>query len=318
MKNFLSIQRITPLIVALLVLSLSSFAQERAKSNASNSVYRAQLALDSVTAKLTHLQKEILYSRQQDSIEFQTQLANQQRRFDDVLSTALSISASNVGNTIQFLALILAALVAIVGLLGFAGKLYLGKIQQGINLKFDQKSKEVEISVEESRVLFYLTSREFYALAVASLQKILTLDSNNFFAHEKLGFLFLGDVLNQPERAVHHNKAAIHSKPNELFPYINLQIALDHAKHPFDEIEAAFNKLMYMAKQIGADEMTYGKAKLFFADNIRHTAPDKKEQARTLYKEALQHFSKVLDEQRLVERDRWSNQANEGLRNLGD
>lgn len=318
MKTFMLFQIIAALITTLLALPPSSLSQGNSKNSAYDRLVQAQQAIDSVNARLRHLEREILRSRQQDSVEFYTQLTNHQRRLDDLLSTAISISTSNVGNTIEFLGLILAALVAIVSFLGFVGKMYLTKIQQDINLRFDQKSKEVEISVEESRVLFYLSSREFYPLAIASLQKILTLDPNNFFAHEKLGFLFLGDVLNQPERAVHHNKAAIRSKPTELFPYINLQIALDHAKHPFDEINAAFNKLMEMAIQLGADEMTYGKAKLFFADNIRHSAPDKKEQARKLYKEALQHFSKVLDEQRRAERDRWSNQANEGLQNLGN
>jgi tetratricopeptide (TPR) repeat protein len=270
---------------------------------------------------MDQIERNLLMNHQRDSVTIHQTIQQQKEDIINLLTTSTSISTSNVGNTIEFLGLILAVIVAIASLLAFFGRWYLRHILNqavhSIENTFKQKSRELSATAEETKANSYLSIGQF-GLAAATLDSLLKIDPNNFFAHEKLGFLFTRDILNQPERAVFHNKAAIKLKPDSLFPYINLQVALDHASHPFDEIEASFKKVLEKSIEIGADEMTYGKAKLFFADKLFAVHPNRKDEAKKLYNEAIAHFNNVLEPWRAEEKAKWTKQAQEGLNRIAE
>jgi tetratricopeptide (TPR) repeat protein len=186
-----------------------------------------------------------------------------------------------------------------------------------IDKKFLEKSKQIGIAAEQTKADWYLSIGQF-GLAAGLLEGILKSDPDNFFAHEKLGYLYNRDGLNQPERAVHHNMEAIRIQPASLFPYINLHVALDHAKHPFDEIADAFKNALVQTIKNGADEMTYGKLKLIFADELFSAYPDRNQESKRYYSEAISHLNKVSEPSRFPERDKWMKQAQDGLKRVTD
>jgi len=307
-------------LVLIVLIPLSVLSQQSVKvSSSSQEIIALRTKLDSANQQIRFLNRLLSERYSRDSTKLWQTLSDQRRELNDILSTSLSISGSNVGNTIHFLALIFGIIGVLLVVFAGAGKFYLDnhvrKVTERYEQRFAERAKVMEVSVDESRANFFLSIHQ-YQLASEVFEKILTLDSNNFFAHEKLGFLYLGDILGKPESAVHHNREAIRLRSNELFPYINLQIALDHANHPLPELEDAFNKVIQMANLLKADAMTFGKAKLFFAGKLAALDPNRKQEAVRLNQEAITHFSNVTEPSRATERMRWTNQAQQNIQQL--
>lgn len=301
---------------------------EKSKKNTESEVTEKKTAKDTITvridsldANLTKVATELENLRKSQSAILEKEFARQNEQINNLLSNALSISGSNVGNTLGFLSLLVTILVFMLTLLGGAGYLilrqFLNGLQRKYEEKFQEKSNEFDLVIQESRANFFLTKKEFHS-AKDVFEKILTIDPEYYSAHEKLGLLYLGDILGKPEKAVLHNRKAIEIRPNNLYPYINLQIAVDHAHYPFEENEKAFNKALEMCGILNADEMTIGKVKLFFADKVRTLRPDALERAKKLYQEAIEHLEKVKDEERREAKETWLTQARNGLGSLGN
>lgn len=309
---------------------------EKAKENVKLEVATKKLPedsivarIDSLAANLTKITTELENLRESQSAMLEKELTRQNEQINSLLSNAMSISSSNVGNTLGFLSLLVAIITIILALLGGAGyfilRQFLNGLQRKYEDKFREKSNEFELVIEESRANFYLTKGQ-NGSAKDVFEKILTIDPEYYSAHEKLGFLYLGDILGKPDKAVIHNRKAIEIRPNNLFPYINMQIAVDHdinmqiavdhAHYPFEENEKAFNNALEMCGILNADEMTIGKVKLFFADKVRVLRPDDPERARELYQEAIQYLEKVQDRERQSAKETWLTQARNGLEAL--
>lgn len=272
---------------------------------------KRQFSTDTLVVKIDSLRTEL--------IELEQRLENQRQEYVNLLSSAVSISSSNVGNTITFLALIVAIITLIVVVFsvsgGFVVRELLRRQQKRYDEKYDQKAREFTISLEESRGNFYLGVYQ-YTQARDAFEKILLLNPENYFAHERLGFLYLGDALNQPRKAVAHNRKAIELDPNKLSPYLNLLVGTIHAKRPFQDTEAAYKKLINMCDLLGAHEMIYGKAKLFFAGELKKNSPARKDEAKQLYKQAMEHFKKVEEPEKTKDRNQWIFIARTGLKEL--
>lgn len=299
---------------------------EKAKENVKLEVATKKLPedsivarMDSLAANLTKITTELENLRESQSAMLEKELTRQNEQINSLLSNALSISSSNVGNTLGFLSLLVAIITIILALLGGAGYFILRQVFNGLQRKYEdkfrEKSNEFELVIEESRANLYLSMRQ-NGSAKDVFEKILTIDPEYYSAHEKLGFLYLGDILGKPDKAVIHNRKAIEIRPNNLLPYINMQIAVDHAHYPFEENEKAFNNALEMCGILNADEMTIGKVKLFFADKVRALRPDDSERARELYQEAIQHLEKVQDRERQSAKETWLTQARNGLEAL--
>jgi tetratricopeptide (TPR) repeat protein len=311
---------LSAIVILISLIPSSALSQQTVKASSSpQDITILRSKLDSANQQIQLLNRLLTEQYSRDSTRLWQSLNDQRREFNDILSTATSISGSNVGNTIGFLALVFGIIGVLLVVFAGAGKFYLDNHLRTVTERYEQRFAErarvMEVSVDESRANFFLSIHQ-YKLASEVFEKILTLDPNNFFAHEKLGFLYLGDILGKPENAVHHNREAIRLRSNELFPYINLQIALDHANHPLPELEDAFNKVIQMVNLLKADEMTFGKAKLFFAGKLAALDPNRKQEAVRLNQEAITHFSKVTEPSRATERMRWTNQAQQNIQQL--
>lgn len=107
--------------------------------------------------------------------------------------------------------------------------------------------------------------------------------------------------------------------PNHIWPGKGLFIYRVNnidANHPLSELEDAFNKVVQMSNLLKADDMTFGKAKLFFAGKLSTLDPNRKQEAVRLNQEAINHFSQVTDPSRANERMRWTNQAQQNIQQL--
>lgn len=264
----------------------------------------SQALVDSIKRSIDIFERNNKVQRNSDSLTIEQKFLEQRKEYLDLFSTLTSLELANNHNIFASQEVIIGIIGLLLVVFGGAGKFYLDKYSNKLD-------KNNEIRLNETRVQYYLSLGQF-TVARDLLERILELDKKNVFAHDSLGYLYLGDVLNQPEKAVVHNRMAIKLKPNSLFPYINLQIALDHAKYPLEDIERAYKTAIERARSVNADELTFGKAKLFFSGNLASLDPSRKPEAIRLVNEALDHFSKVKD----PAKNRWVTQAQQALIDL--
>ncbi len=306
--------------VVVIVTPLTAQSQVKTSTDVNtpeNKEINYSIIIDSLTNELDDL-KNNLFIRQEfllDSITNVNQ-TNYNKLFEQ-LSTISSISSSNVGNTISFLELILSIIGVFIAIFSIAGYAYVKqkfeKLQKGYEDKFNQKSREFEIMIEESRGNFYFSLR-YFRQAADIFNKILTFDPENFYAHEKLGFLYTGDVLNNPDRAINHCMEALRINPDAETLYLNLLVASGHAKRPFHEIDNIYKKAIKKFEGQHIDDMIMGKLKLFYADGFSAEYPKKLKEAEQIYNEAIDHFNKISKNN--SEKERWLRQAQEGLDRL--
>lgn len=221
-------------------------------------------------------------------------------------SALANIQGWSVANTIGWLALVFAVNVGLVGLLQLwlSAKIELkvqkelAKVSQSFDEKLDSAEKRVdsaEIRLLESRANLHLVEGQYWESA-AAYEELLRLDGENLAARENLGFLYQADVLNKPEDAVNHSRVAAKLMPDKIGPRLNLLVALDHAQHSFEEFEEAAKDLLRVCKEHGAVPVTWGKAKMFYADRLVRDRQKRLPEALALYEEAWEQFNLMGEE----------------------
>ncbi|TFB08470.1 hypothetical protein E3V36_07750 [Candidatus Marinimicrobia bacterium MT.SAG.2] len=302
-------------------------------------IYHA--SLDSVTQSNDSLKSEIdlirkLYNSlkdETDSVLVLIEGMDIMRVFDDsqnifdMLSLISSISLSNVGNTLSLITVFLGILVLVLTSLTIGGGIWVKKIKDNIETKFKKASDEYKIKFQklgDSNVIeqklniafTYMTQKQFRP-AENMFKSVLNIDPENGAANAQLGLLYQSDFLNKPVDSIIHLKKAILADPENYANYFNLFISTTHAGRPIDEIEESYIEFIERSKKIKTDELTIGKAKLFFGDSLRLYAPDRKKEIINFYDQAWDHLFKVTSQEQLIAKERWFEQLKRGMDAMG-
>ncbi|MDP8239773.1 MAG: hypothetical protein P9X24_11850 [Candidatus Hatepunaea meridiana] len=244
----------------------------------------------------------------------------------DIMIKSIENNNSALGNKMSLINIVLfigAILVAIIS--GF-GIFYINYKIDRISEIADKRWKEKEKNITEE--LGNLTSKHLINTKLINaqtylptqpksfsevkniLEEVLRIDDNVYLAHQMLGLLYHKDILNNPEKAISHNRRAIKIDQGRIDPFFNLLVALMHANRAFSVIEVAYRAFIQKNKLLTNDEYLEAKAKLFFSGHLQR---ENKLKAKKLTEEALKIFRKYPH---IAESAEWIKQGENRLREI--